>query len=333
MFKKHLKSACNAIILILMFFFSLKLGGTYINYVAQQHPTKVLKKKSLHSSLLKNSAPIVLNGIHDTLVIGLCINNSLTNSIKLVNCYNVTIKNCRLTTAKGNGIDLYKCKNITIRNCYMEDIATGVYAVESKEINVSNNEIKNVKGPFPRGQMVQFNKVSGINNVVSHNKFENILNASNPEDIINMYKTNGTKDSPVQITGNWIRGGGCSLTGGGIMLGDNGGSYLIAKDNVLVNPGQYGIAISGGENITVINNKIFSKKQYFTNVGLYVWNQNRNTCAFNTVTGNTVNWTNSKGKRNDVWDNGNCGLVNGWDTNIFSAKIDSSILPLKIISD
>jgi len=34
--------------------------------------------------------------------------------------------------------------------------------------------------------------------------------------------------------------------GGGIMLGDGGGSNIVAKNNILVDPGQYGMAVSGG---------------------------------------------------------------------------------------
>ena len=288
--------------------------------------------KNFNITYYTPSAPILLNGVHDKVIDGLEIDSSGVNCIRLTNCSNITIQNCRLVSSKGNGVDIYKCKNITIKNCYMESIVTGVYAIESQGINVSYNQVKNVRGPFPRGQMVQFNEVSGKKNVVSYNRCENILGESYPEDIINMFKTNGTFDSPVLIEGNWIRGGGPSKSGGGIMLGDNGGSYIIAKDNILVNPGQYGMAIAGGTNIQIVNNKIYSKRQYFTNVGLYVWNQSPPTCALNTVSGNMVNWINAAGEANNSWNNGNCGMVNGWNTNILKARIDSTILPRIILA-
>ena len=288
-------------------------------------------EKNVNGKYYKLSDSIILNGVHNRLITGIEIDNSTVGCIKLINCTNITIQDCRLISARGNGVDIYKCKNITIKDCYMESISTGVYAIESQGINVSYNKVKNVKGPFPRGQMVQFNEVSGENNVVSFNRCENILGESYPEDIINMYKTNGTADSPVKIIGNWIRGGGPSHTGGGIMLGDNGGSYLIAKNNILVNPGQYGMAISSGTNIQIINNKIFGKQQYFTNVGLYVWNQYPSACSSNTVSDNLVNWVKANGEANNSWNNGNCGIVLHWNTNILKAKIDSTILPQKIL--
>jgi len=281
---------------------------------------------------LKASDPILLNGVHDRIITGLEIINSKTNCIDLRECYNIKIQNCRFISSKGEGVFLYNCKNITITNCYMENVSTGVLAVACQGINVSYNQVKNVQGPFPRGQMVQFDSVSGRNNMVSYNRSENILGASDAEDAISMFKTTGTATSPVKIIGNWIRGGGPSHTGGGIMLGDNGGAYLIAENNILVNPGQYGMAISGGTNISIINNTIYSKRQKFTNVGLYIWNQSNPKCALNIIIGNQINWTNAQGERNDKWNNGNCGPVSGWDSNISKGSIDSTILPLKIIT-
>jgi len=281
---------------------------------------------------LKVSKPLLLNGVHDRIISNLEIDNSKVNCIDLRDCYNIKIQHCRFISSKGEGIYLYSCKNITIIDCYMENVSTGVLAVACQGINVSYNQVKNVQGPFPRGQMVQFDSVSGPNNIVSYNRCENILGASDPEDAISMFKTTGTPTSPVKIIGNWIRGGGPSHTGGGIMLGDNGGAYLIAEKNVLVNPGQYGVAISGGTNISIINNIIYSKQQTFTNVGLYIWNQSHSKCALNVISGNQINWTNAQGEKNNKWDNGNCGSVSGWDSNISKASIDSTILPLKIIT-
>jgi len=63
------------------------------------------------------------------------------------------------------------------------------------------------------------------------------------------------------VRGNWIRGGGPSTSGGGINIGDYGGSYQITENNILVNPGQYGIGISGGNNMIMRNNKVYGKKK------------------------------------------------------------------------
>lgn len=284
------------------------------------------------SSTITYSPAISLNGASNQVLSLLDISGSGTNCIDLTNCSNITIDNCVLHSSTLNGVHLYNCKNITITNCLIYDVATGVYVESSSTVNVNHNQVANVQGPLPRGQMVQFNNVSGSGNSISYNICENIAGKSYPEDAISLYKTDGTALSPVQIIGNWIRGGGPSKTGGGIMLGDNGGSYMVARDNVLVDPGQYGIAIASGTNIQVLNNKIYSEQQSYSNVGLYVWNQYGTTCSLNTVSGNQVSWKNSAGAESDGWNSGNCGPVSGWGTNTFNAPIDASLLPAQIIT-
>jgi hypothetical protein len=199
-------------------------------------------------------------------------------------------------------------------------------------IIVNNNQFKNMVGPMPHGQFVQFDNVSGANNSISYNRGENIFGQSNPEDAINLYKSNGTVSSPIQIVGNWIRGGGPSTSGGGIMLGDNGGSYQVASGNILVNPGQYGMAIAGGDNISIANNSVYAAAQSFTNIGLYVWGQSGSPCTNTTVSGNQVKFFNSSNVENDVWIAGGETTPSGWTTNTFGANIDASILPAVLIS-
>src|ERR1035437_2217979 len=275
------------------------------------------------------SSPIVWNGKHDTIISGLQITNSNGNCIQLSSCNNIIIQNCKLGPSLGEGVNLYNCTNINITNCSMDSVETGVYAQLCQGVNVTYNDVKNVQGPLPRGQMVQFNDVSGTGNRINYNVVENILGQSYPEDEINLYMSNGTVADPIQIIGNWIRGGGPSTSGGGIMCGDNGGSYFLVQNNILVNPGQYGIAIASGTNLIINNNKVFAKKQSFTNVGLYVWNQYSTNCNTNTVSNNQINYTNSSGTSNGCWNSGNCGTVIGLNTNNCDATIDSTILPVK----
>ncbi len=274
------------------------------------------------------SEPIVLNDIHDTTITGLEITNPDGHCIRLNNCTNITIENCFLRDASGNGVNVENSSNITVTNCSMESIATGVYVQgQSSQIQVLYNTCVNVNGPFPRGQLTQFNGVSGENNKINYNVAENFLGESYPEDIINVYKSNGTADSPIEIKGNWIRGGGPSSSGGGILVGDNGGSYTTVEDNILVNPGQYGLAIAGGENMKLLNNTVFAEQKDFNNVGLYVWNQYDPACGNHTVSGNSVNYTKADGTKNNAWNGNNCGEIIGWDDNEWGADIDASILP------
>ena len=279
----------------------------------------------------KESSPIVWNNVHNKTISKLKIIHPTGHCIKLTNCSNITIQNCKLGPSKNEGVYLYKCTNITVTNCSMDSVDSGVVADGCTGIKVTYNDVKNVLGPLPRGQMVQFGNVYGTGNCINYNVGENITGQSNPEDEISLYMSNGTEEDPIQVIGNWIRGGGPSNSGGGIMTGDKGGSYIIVQDNILVNPGQYGITISSGNHITIKNNKIYSMKRPFSNVGLSAWNQYPTNCFSNSIMNNEINYTNKKGELNCMWNAGNCGDITGWKTNQYNANLKSTILPTKII--
>ncbi|MDB5123625.1 MAG: hypothetical protein JWP94_1754 [Mucilaginibacter sp.] len=280
------------------------------------------------------SGVINLNGSHDITISGKSINGGSVAAITLTNCYNMHITKNMLGNSSNVGIYLYNCYNITIDYNCITNVSAGVLAADITNggIIVNNNQFKNMVGPMPHGQFVQFDNVSGANNSISYNRGENVFGQSNPEDAINLYKSNGTASSPIQVAGNWIRGGGPSSSGGGIMLGDNGGSYQVASNNILVNPGQYGMAIAGGDNISITNNTTYAVTQSFTNIGVYVWGQSGSPCTNTTVSGNQVKFFNKSNIENDAWVAGGEATPSGWSTNTFGANIDASILPTVLIS-
>lgn len=275
---------------------------------------------------------------------------------------NIVIEGLEFSSANGRAITLWNCENVIIRNCKFidVDIKVAIYAERGSNILVTDNTFENVHGAFISGgskgnirfehndvknilgnlrggsvfsQAVHFNKSSGPGNSISYNSIENIANESSPEDIINIFATNGTPESPLLIKGNWLRGGGPSPSGGGILLGDHGGSYLTAEDNILVDPGQYGMAIGGGDNMTIRNNKIYGKRQSFTNVGLYAVNwTSKVSPSYNiTIENNEINFTNSKNSLNNIWFDASVGTIKGRDTNKYNKDLNESILPKVII--
>jgi parallel beta-helix repeat protein len=220
---------------------------------------------------------------------------------------NITVRNCFFNKATNEAINIESSANITIENCLFNGVESGVYVMGSETIKVSGNQFVNVRkrADESRGQFVQFNKVTGTGNMIENNKGENFSDESNPEDLISLYKSSGTAASPVSIRNNMFRGGGPSASGGGIMTGDNGGDFIIVENNTLVDPGQYGIATSGGSNITIINNKMFAKKQSFSNNPLYVWGQSA-ACSDIIVRNNRANWTDMNDYISMGWYYGNC---------------------------
>jgi parallel beta-helix repeat protein len=287
------------------------------------------------NDIYTRSGIVVLNGAHDLTIAGKSIAGGAAPAISLSNCYNIRITRNKLYNSVGVGIHLYNCENITIDHNYFANVSTGVYAekVNKGGIIVDRNQFLNMQGPFPRGQCIQFNEVNGPGNAIIYNRCENVLGKSNAEDAISLYKCNGTAGSPIIVKGNWIRGGGPSRSGGGIMLGDSGGSYQTASDNILVDPGQYGIAISGGDHNAIINNSIYGRPQPFTNVGLYVAGFNGSVCTNSTVARNKVRYFNSKRNENDAWISPGTPKPAGLETNSWGANIGPSILPHTVIEN
>lgn len=237
--------------------------------------------------------------------------NTLTASLIINNSSNIIVRNCFFNKSSAEAIAIEGSTNIRVENCLFNGVTTGVYAATSKTIKVINNQFVNMRmraDNSTRGQFVQFNNVTGVGNEVSGNKGENFSGESNPEDMISMFGgTSGTAASPILIKNNIGRGGGPSQSGGGIVAGDHSGSYINIDGNTLLNPGQYGIAIAGGSNNVITNNKIFSKQFPWSNNPLFIWMQAGSTvCANNTIKSNRVAWVNRDGVYNDGWNAGNC---------------------------
>ena len=101
--------------------------------------------------------------------------------------------------------------------------------------------------------MVAYVHARGIR--INNNVAINQLGKSDTEDLVNTYSSSGTADDPIQVNNNQFYGSGSSHSGGGILLGDGGGSYMEARNKFIVNPGQYGLAMSGHHQV-FSNNKL-----------------------------------------------------------------------------
>ena len=266
---------------------------------------------------------------------GLRISNPSGPCVVAQNVTNVTIVNNEIGPCGSDphyqiGVYINGSSDLQILNNRFQDVSSALYAVNDTrgKLLFEGNYATRIRGPMPRGQLIQLNQYSGpditIRCNVSDQKIGGYTNSDGkggPEDHINIYKSSGTENSSIYIVNNKIRGGG-SKSGGGILAVDAGeGSNVRIDSNILVDPGQYGIGIPSGSNIQVTNNQIFASTNEWTNVGIYVWNQYQNTaCSNNEVSGNSVNYTNKKGASNSYWDSGNCGKVSSPKKNDFSAK-------------
>ena len=219
-------------------------------------------------------------------------NRHFEGSVQFSHCSNIRIENCVFQNAN---LKFVSCSSVSVRQCTFIN-ANSTHSIlcdQSNHIYIGYNYLKEPEGK------------------------------SNCSDIINIYKS----DNAV-IEGNYIIGGGPSTTGGGIMLGDNFGSDQTARNNILIDCGQYGIAIAGGARNSILDNTIMAKKQPWTNVGAYLWGvPARNSVVTSaTVSGNRISWTNSAGRSNPFWEGPN---VHGSSVgpNIFNATYEVIPLP------
>ena len=227
------------------------------------------------------------------------------DGIYLENCSNVTIRNCLISNTTRWGVFALRCNGVVLEDCDVEYNIAGMYAVSSTGIVAKDSRFKTPRGPVPCGQFFQLDKCYGYNAFLN-NRGLNEFNLGDPEDCVSLYKCNGDPDNPILIEGNYIEGGGPSASGGGIMTGDQGGSWQVVRRNVIVNPGQYGIGVAGGHDILIENNDVYAEREYFTNVGIYAWNQYNGANCYNvTIKDNIVDWTSKSGTKNPFWDGGN----------------------------
>ena len=200
--------------------------------------------------------------------------------------HDVVVEDNEIGPCKADVVGVYAGRgatNITVRYNLIHGVASGFWADHAvNPVVFEYNTVYDVLGPFPRGQMVQYDGVSGgtgqsriVGNV---SDWFAKTGPTKYEDHINTYMSSGTPAYPILIQGNKLRGGD-SGSGSAICIGDQGGRYYRVLDNVVVAVPNVGIAMAGGGNFTVERNRVWNVstgalKGTKTNVGAYLWNVN-----------------------------------------------------------
>ncbi|MCE1174500.1 MAG: IPT/TIG domain-containing protein [Propionibacteriales bacterium] len=229
------------------------------------------------TNTLTRSGPITatsgqtITGLHITSTTGPCVKVAPgASNVKIVGN---EIGPC------GSGVDdvgvlvQAKATRVTISANTIHNVASGALMADAyNPLVFSYNTVYDVRGPFPRGQMVQFAGVSG-----SAGQSKIIGNVSDKqratikttyEDHINLYKTYGSQAYPILIACNKIRGsatandlttGETTSNGSGITIGDNNGAWVDVRNNVVVYTPNTGIGIAGGDHMTIANNLIYNR--------------------------------------------------------------------------
>lgn len=161
------------------------------------------------------------------------------------------------------GIDaLPDSQSINVSNNRIHGVATGMLATRAKHpIRFENNTVYDVRGPMPRGQMVQFDGVrqgSGQSVIRRNTSDKGMATApTRYEDHINLFNSAGTSTFPLLVTCNRLRGGD-SDSGSGIIVGDHGGEWIDVNRNTVVLTPNAGIGVAGGKNISVRGNSVYN---------------------------------------------------------------------------
>ncbi|MFB9841007.1 right-handed parallel beta-helix repeat-containing protein [Mucilaginibacter ginsenosidivorans] len=122
----------------------------------------------------KTTQPISLNGAHDITISGDVINGGTLSCIDLINCYNIHITRCKLVNSSKFAVNLSQCSNIVVDSCYIDNVATCVYAFNSRGVQVKNNKMTNLPGPQP--VMTAFENLSNnIRDAASNSAIDNEL--------------------------------------------------------------------------------------------------------------------------------------------------------------
>ena len=244
---------------------------------------------------------------------GITIKNYVDSGVHFRSGENITINRIRVyDTGSGTGerngaLRFERVVGLKVLNSYLERVNSGILPSYSEgPIVISGNSGVNVGRNF-----VQLDKVNGegieIKNNVMERQGSAIRNgADDVVDWISIFRSEGTANSPIHVFRNRAKGHGFDTTGSFIMLGDEGGKYQLAEENIGVNPGQVGIGIAGGESITVKGNIMFSDESDFSNVAFYSADYSTpNPCFDHTITSNRSYWK-SNNRQNNVWTDRKC---------------------------
>lgn len=261
-------------------------------------------------------------------------------SIRAAGCTGLRIYNNHLSDSTNNGVHLDGCEDVVVQGNRIESVASGVYAHRSTKVQVVGNLCIDVQGPFPRGQLAQFDQVTGPDNLIMGNVGVNHHGRSRAEDMINLFRSEGTARSPIRVEHNHLSGDpdrgseDFSKSGSGIILGDGGGRYQLCVNNTLVSPGQVGIGVASGGDIWVSSNTVVGEISNVANVGIYTWNQYPDTEAGAvTVTRNRVEWTNADRRSNPYWNGGGFTRVTRSDNVFGDPELSPDDLPAPLRGD
>lgn len=237
------------------------------------------------------------------------------DNIQISGTGNITIKNSYIGPSRRNGITIENFTGtIRFENClFVSNKCAIEVSTSTCTFQMENSQCINPFGaPECKGQFFQAVSATMTNSYIRDCAMENFLGLGSTEDWISFFNSGGTSGSRFIVENNVVRGGGPSISGGGFMLGDHGGSYITVQNNKFLNPGNYQIAVSGGNNFIVQNNLAYSQNTGYTRIGMYAYGQEGAACNNITFQSNAISqWNNNTWYAGDGSPAEDCGIITG----------------------
>lgn len=283
---------------------------------------------------------------------GSTISGDSLTSISLTGVSNVHITKCKVANkATGIAIFLLNCTNITIDSCIVENVQQGIIAQNCTNTIIQNNYIHNVFGaPLHTYHPIQF--IGCTRGRINYNKIlEDPATTPYTHDQISLYQSNGVVGDSIQVIGNWVRGGQQTMNGSGaggfvggnngatgINLGDSGGSYQVARRNLVINGGYIGMQVDAkGTSLKMDHNSVYTSRTNISLVGIsYYTTGSTPGPSSNYIGYNKINWARNSGGTYNKYYNPSLIRPNGWATNSGDSSPDaaanSTMIPTPMVT-
>lgn len=211
------------------------------------------------------------------------------------------LRECVFIGSTERAVDMFGVDVFIVEDCYVELCGDGFKnSIGTGTHRVRGNWFKNITGPSGgspiHGQSVQFITTPAPGMRINANYIWNgDEETADPQDNINLFGTcTGTLANPINIDSNFLWSKGIDAqSGSGINAADDGGKHTYARYNVLMYPGNVGIAVARGDSNRLDNNVLYQPQEVVSNVGLLIWNaygSGTANCKFNRAYNNRVYW-------------------------------------------
>lgn len=151
-------------------------------------------------------------------------------------------------TADEINIQCEGSPDLIVRNARLQLGSSGIYLLECDRSTLTGIEGRDFRGPFPRGQLVQWDKARG--GTLSDFSAFNSIARSWPEDIVNIYQSSGITVSRGVVDGN------NSVSGDGVIVDEKSHDVAIRDvDARRQMNGCFGVYGGGSYNVTMLRTR------------------------------------------------------------------------------